>query len=155
MKIRTTRFGEMDIDPEATISTPGGLIGFPNEERYVLIRHSPDSPFFWFQAVDNPDLAFVIIDPALFKPDYQVPLPEALISALKADSPEEISVFVIVTIPRQDPQTMTANLLGPLVINTQARLGRQIVLDERQYSHRHPIMAGGREKTDPASPSRK
>jgi flagellar assembly factor FliW len=60
---------------------------------------------------------------------------------LEAASKEEISIFVIVTIPPGEPENMTANLLGPLVVNTQTRLARQLVLDERRYSHRYPILA--------------
>lgn len=140
MKILTSRFGEIEIEAGAVIDVPGGLIGFPKEERYLLIRHKPDSPFFWFQALDDPDLAFVIVDPAVFKPDYRVPCPPLLLSSIQATNVEEISFFVIVTIPRGNPQGMTANLLGPLVINTKTRLGKQLVLDESKYSHRHPIM---------------
>jgi len=58
VKIRTTRFGEIEVEDEAVISVPGGLIGFSDQERYVIIEHKPESPFFWFQAVDRPDLAF-------------------------------------------------------------------------------------------------
>ena len=140
MKIETSRFGEMEIDEKSIISVPGGLIGFPEQEQYVLIRHHPDSPFYWFQAVGNPELAFVIVDPAVFKPDYKFPTPKILLEALKAETPNDLSTFVIVTIPQGDPQGMTANLLGPVVVNTESRLARQLVLDDKHYSHRYPIM---------------
>ncbi|MBF0529576.1 MAG: flagellar assembly protein FliW, partial [Deltaproteobacteria bacterium] len=141
MKIQTSRFGEIEIDAGTIIEVPGGLIGFPEEQKYLLIRHKPDSPFYWFQALNDPDLAFVIVNPAVFKPDYQIPYPASLLTAMKASAPEDLSLFVIVTIPRGNPKGMTANLLGPLVVNTPARLGKQLVLDENKYSHRYPLMS--------------
>ncbi|MFH1140013.1 MAG: flagellar assembly protein FliW [Pseudomonadota bacterium] len=153
MKIQTSRFGELEIDEESVISIPGGLIGFPDQERYLILRHNPQSPFFWFQAVDRPDLAFVIVDPTVFKPDFDAPLPKALLLGLKASSPQEINTFVIVTIPPGKPEAMTANLLGPVVINTKTKLARQLVLDERQYSHCHPIMKAPAAAGKKASPS--
>ena len=140
MKIQTSRFGELEIDDSSVISITGGLIGFPEQERYIILRHNPQSPFFWFQAVERPDLAFVIVDPKVFKPDYDAPLPKALLAGLKASSPDDINIFVIVTIPQGKPEAMTANLLGPVVINSSSKLARQLVLDERLYSHCHPIM---------------
>lgn len=140
MKIATSRFGEIEVDSQSVIHMPGGMIGFPQAEQFVIIRHHPDSPFYWFQSVDQTDLAFVIVDPLNFKPDYQIPVSKHLLAEMKAQSRQELSVFVIVTIPTGQPEAMTANLLGPLVISTEARLARQLVLDEKHYSHRHPIM---------------
>ena len=141
VSIRTTRFGVIDVDPQTIITITGGLIGFPRDEQYVVVRHSEQSPFFWLQAVDSPDLAFVIVDPKVFKPDYKVTYPKSLFRSLGADGPSDLSVFVIVTIPPGQPQAMTANLLGPVVVNTKARLARQLVLDEKVYDHRHPIVS--------------
>lgn len=149
MKILTSRFGEVEVDLQAVINVAGGLIGFPDQKRYVIIRHKPESPFFWFQSTDRPELAFVIVDPLLFKPDYEVPLPELVLDELGAAGLEEIGVYVIVTIPPGRPQDMTANLLGPLVVNTKSRLARQLVLDEKAYSYQHPILTPGDEGSNP------
>lgn len=153
MQIQTSRFGLLDIDDQSIISIPGGLIGFPRHEQYVIIRHKPESPFYWFQATDREDLAFALVDPLLFKPDYQVPLSKPLMSELQADKPEDLGIFVIITIPPGRPEAMTANLLGPLIINIQKRLARQVVLDEQQYSHRHPIMSDRPPRPDSARTS--
>lgn len=145
MEITTTRFGIVNVDEGSVLRVPGGIIGFSDQQRYVIIEHKPGSPFYWFQALDRPELAFVIIDPLLFKPDYEVPLSTALLGELQVEDPAEVSIYVIVTIPQGRPREMTANLIGPLVINTRARVARQIVLDDEAYSLRHPLMnAAGR-----------
>jgi flagellar assembly factor FliW len=148
LQIETSRFGTIDVDESSVVDMAGGLIGFPEEEKYVLIRHNPESPFYWLQAVHDPDLAFVIVDPRMFKPDFDVPVGKKLLSEMKVDRKEELGLFVIVTIPRDNPENMTANLLGPLIINSEARLARQLVLDEKHYSHRFPIL-----KADQATPA--
>jgi flagellar assembly factor FliW len=84
-------------------------------------------------------LALVLVNPVLFKEDYNPALPESLYDELKAKS-GDISLFAIVTIPAGRPQDMTANLLGPLAINPASRLARQLVLDDSVYTHRQPII---------------
>jgi len=147
VKIATTRFGEIEIDRDAIISIPGGLIGFAGQEQYAVIRHDPKSPFFWLQSLDLPDLAFVIVDPFIFKPDYEVKLPQAVQDSLGLKTPADIKTYVLVTIPHGRPQNMTANLLGPLIVNLSARKARQIILDDSLYSHKHPMLARGEGKT--------
>jgi flagellar assembly factor FliW len=141
LKIQTTRFGEVEVEDQSIILVQGGIIGFARYERYMIIEHKSESPFFWLQAVDSPDLAFVIVDPCLFMPDYNLTLSAPILADLKAQESQEVAVHVLVTIPHGRPQEMTANLLGPLVINTQAKLARQIIVDDERYSHRHPIIS--------------
>ena len=57
---------------------------------------------------------------------------------LTADSPK--LVFAIVTVPRKNPRSMTANLLGPLVINPLTRQGKQVIVTDEHYTTRHSIM---------------
>lgn len=127
----------MDVPEESIITVLGGVIGFPDLIRYVLIQRPNDKPFYWLQCLDDPTLALVLVDPLLFKNDYQPILPQGLDEEL---GPGEISLFAIVTIPQGRPQEMTANLLGPLALNPTSRKARQLVLDDRLYTHRHPII---------------
>lgn len=132
----------MEIPEESVISILGGLIGFPNFVRYVLIQRPHDTPFYWLQCLDDPSLALVLINPVLFKADYDPILPPGLKEEL-GDAEGDITLFAIVTIPQGRPQDMTANLLGPLAMNPKTRKGRQIVLDDRLYTHRYPIIQSG------------
>lgn len=140
IKISTKRFGDMEFAEESVITVLGGIIGFPALLRYVLIQRPNDAPFYWLQSLDDPTMALVLVNPVLFKTDYDPALPEALFEELKAE-PGQITLFAIVTIPQGRPQDMTANLLGPLAINPTTRLARQLVLDDRLYTHRQPVMA--------------
>jgi len=72
LKIRTTRFGTIDVEEHKIINMPLGMLGFPNKRQFVMFPHKEDSPFFWFQSVDDPALAFVIASPFLVEPDYRL-----------------------------------------------------------------------------------
>ncbi len=140
IKINTKHFGEMEFSEDSVVTVIGGLIGLTSFQKYLIIRYQDDSPFYWLQCVENPELAMVMLDPHVFKPDYDPSIPQSLNQELDIQNPKEASIFVIITIPAGKPQEMTANLLGPLVINPRSRRAKQLVLDERLYSHRHRVI---------------
>ena len=152
VKFLTTRFGELDLPEERVILFPYGLIGLAGVRRFVLVDHPGGGPFQWLQAVDAPDLAFAVVDPRLFFRDYQVPVREEDLRTIGIHSVEEGVVVVILVVPR-DPRGITANLLGPILINTRGRLGRQLVLEVPGYGARHPLFPE-REGPDREEPGR-
>jgi flagellar assembly factor FliW len=140
LKIPTSRFGTIDIPEDQVIYVPSGLIGFPNQKRYVLVEHKKGSPFIWFQAVDDEDLAFVLMDPLLCEPAYEIQVNSEDRKTLELpDSCEGLQIRVTVNITPGDPLKITANLLGPVAINLPKKLAKQIVLHQSSYSTRHPI----------------
>ncbi len=142
MKIETTRFGTLEVSEEKIISMRQGLLGFQDRKRFCIFQHQEGSPFFWYQSLDDPALAFVITNPWLFKPDYQIDL-QAAVHAMEGDGESEdrpLECYVIVTIPQGQPEKMTANLVGPLVIDVKTCQAVQVVLPDDAYSHRHPLI---------------
>ena len=144
MKIETTRFGQIDIQAEKIIQMPHGIPGFPDQRQFVIFEHKQDSPFLWYQSVDEPALAFVITDPFVFKPDYSVDIPKVLKDlAWDPDTQlDQLQVYVIVNIPKGKPEEMTANLMGPLLVNQVTREAVQVVLTDGNHSPRVPLLAG-------------
>ncbi len=137
MEIETTRFGRLTVDDERIITFPRGLLGFPDHQRYALIQTSEENYFFWLQCVDQPALAFVVTDPTTFFKDYQVPVRGETQQDLDLTDPEFAQTFVICN---KVGEWLTGNLLGPIVVNAQNRLGQQIVLTERKWTTRQPLM---------------
>ncbi len=130
----------MDVKEESLLVFPSGILGFPDWTKYVLLDHDTDAPFKWLQCVETPELAFVILDPAYFHPDYHITITtDALIEIQKQDD-DELSVVTILTIPSDDPSAVTANLRGPLVMNHRTRLCKQLVLSE-DLPTRFPLFA--------------
>lgn len=144
MKIETSRFGTLDLAEDNVIHLPSGLFGFPDDKRYTLLEHKKGSPFVWLQSVDKGALAFVLMDPLLVTPDYEVQInPEDMKELQLTGAPDGIQTLVIVNITPGEKVQLTANLLGPIVINVRKKLGKQLVLSDSQYSLRHPIPSNG------------
>ena len=140
MNIQTSRFGPLEVDGERLITFEQGVLGFPNQKQYALIQTGEGSGFYWLQAVDRPELAFVVCDPRLFVPDYNVPVKADELERLGLKDFNKAQVFIIVN---KVGDVLTGNLQGPVVINVETRQARQLVLSDRRYSTRHPLMQTG------------
>ena len=137
MQINTSRFGEIAVDDTRVLHFPKGLLGFPGYQDYVLIEAGQDSYFWWLQSVDLPDLAFVVTDPSLFVPTYKVPLKAEQMAEMQMQSLEEAQVFVIVN--KRD-NVLSGNLQGPLIVHVTRRTGEQLVLSDRRFTTRVPLI---------------
>ncbi|MBV6459612.1 MAG: Flagellar assembly factor FliW [Fimbriimonadaceae bacterium] len=139
MTISTTRFGSIEFDDLDVVTFPTGILGFPDCRRFVLVAHKEDSPFRWLQSADNGSLAFLVVDPATFFPEYAPEMEgtDAAFLQLSEDSPR--LVYTMVTIPKGLPGSMTVNLAGPIVINADTRYAKQIVLTDEGYGTKHPV----------------
>jgi flagellar assembly factor FliW len=135
MKIRTTRFGEIEFPNEVVLTFPEGILGFPDYHRYVLLEHDLEhSPFKWLQSVEAPELAFIVLDPMMLVGDYPLHLDSDTCRMIQVSDPNQCAYMVILNIPKDEPIKMTANMKAPLVVNATARLGRQVVLSSQAYS---------------------
>lgn len=137
MIIRTSRFGQLEVDQDRLIVFEDGILGFPKQQRYALVQTGEGSGFYWLQSVDTEELAFVVCDPRLFVADYQVPVKKEELQAIGVDSPDDAQVFIIVN---KVGDLLTGNFQGPLVVNVKNRGARQLVLSDKRYSTRHPLM---------------
>jgi flagellar assembly factor FliW len=141
MKMRTTRFGEIDVPEDEVLVFPEGLLGFPALHRYLLLPNPKGGPFLWLQSLEDAGIAFVVVDPADFFPDYKVGVRPEDVEPIRLSDAAQGRVVVILTVPG-DPREITANLQGPLVLNVKERLGRQVVLGDPGLTTRHKLMAG-------------
>ncbi len=133
-KISTTRFGDIEVAEDRIISFTKPILGFEGSRHFVLLDHAPDSPFKWLQSIDDAELAFVVTHPKLFGMEFEFTLSDDAVVEMEIENGEDVLVLTIVNIPQDDPTKMTANLLGPLVINQHSLIGMQIVLNESSYS---------------------
>lgn len=138
MKCISSRFGTFDVKEETVLRFPSGLLGFPDQHRYVILDHDTDAPFKWLQSMDEPELAFVIIDPALFHSSYRLEFTREALEEVEGGEGEEMTLAVILTIPSDDPGRVTANLRGPLLMNPRTRLCKQLVLSD-EFPTRYPL----------------
>ncbi len=121
---------------------PFGMLGFPDKKKFIILQHQENSPFFWYQSVDDPTLAFVITDPFLFKPDYEIDLEGALkeMSWNGDGKNDNLELYIVVNIPKGLPHKMTGNLIGPILINNKVHQAVQIVISDSPYTHKFPLI---------------
>ncbi len=133
----SSRFGEMQVPTASIIDVPAGIIGFPHATRYVMLEHK--YPVSWLHAVDDPNLAFVVIDGFEIGQqfDFKPPLNDKDCD-FKDD--DEYAILIVVTV-RPDPRLTTANLKAPIFVNMRNRRGVQVIFDDPRYSTRFPLGA--------------
>ncbi len=139
MKVATKAYGLIDVDERQKLIFPQGLFGFEELRDYLLLD-AERQPFYWLQSMDEEDVAFILVNPFLFRPDYEVNISNEELAGIGIRSPEKALIFSIVTIP-PDGSPMTANLQGPLIINRDTRMGKQAVLSDDRWKTKHDIMA--------------
>ena len=137
MIVETSRFGQLEVDETRLITFLEGILGFPEQHEYALIQTGEGSGFYWLQAVDTPELAFVVTDPRLFVAEYKVPVKQDDLQTIGLADANDAQVFVIVN---KLGDLLTGNFQGPVVVNVQNRQARQLVLSDKRYSTRHPLM---------------
>ena len=138
MRITTKAFGDIEIDERQVLYFPNGIIGFEQLKDYAFLD-AAQQPFYWLQSLDDAEIAFILIDPHIFRPNYSPDVAEEDIEELSLESAEDLLVFAIVTIP-EDQNRMTANLQGPLLFNRKTRRGRQSISLNQNWQLKHFIL---------------
>jgi flagellar assembly factor FliW len=145
--IQTERFGELTVPETDILHFPEGLLGFGDRKEFILVQEAAYAPFLWLQSADDPHLSFVVVDPLTFVPDYKVEVKPAEVKSLELEDIDKARVLVIVVV-RDDPDQITANLQGPLIINPEKGTGKQIVLLNDRYHTRHYILREAEQATE-------
>ena len=137
MKVTTNRFGKLDVKKEELFHLKEGLMGFESLRDFFIVDPGDQTLILWFQSLDNPEVAFPVIEPKIFQPSYSLKLLPQEMQSLELKDNDYI-VFCVLTIPRQVTE-MSANLKAPIVINNKTRQGRQIVLQDSKLNIRYQI----------------
>ena len=121
----TSRFGTLEVSEDKVISFPLGMLGFPHIKRYVLLDYE-DTPVKWLQAVDDPDVAFIVMEPNLLAKDCTITLDGSMRQTLQLENEEDLALLAIV---RVENGKVLANLKGPLLFNSRLKIGIQAVIE--------------------------
>jgi flagellar assembly factor FliW len=117
---------------------PMGILGFEQMKEYLLIANPAEEPFRWLRVKNNGSLAFVVIEPFLVAPDYHPDIPQLDVEFLGLTAPTDAALFNIVTL--HGPNRATVNLKGPIVINRNTGVGKQVIIaNAAEYSVQHPL----------------
>lgn len=148
MKIQTTRFGEIEVDENFVFNFTLPILGYNEEEQFVMIESKEASLFKWIQSTHTPDLAFPATRPSFFGIDYTFELPDEAEDALDVKSAEDLIVLNIAKIPSDNPRKTTVNLLAPIVFNVNNNKAGQVVLNGTGFDVTHPLFNDEEPKKD-------
>lgn len=138
MVIKTTRFGQVELNSEDVLTFHEGLLGFQDLRQFVLLDDPNDDIFAWLQSCELPSIAFPVLEPEIFGHKYSVNLNRTDMESLKMQAGQAPAFLNIITIP-DDPTQMTANIKAPIVINLEQKIARQCVLQDNNLAIKEPI----------------
>lgn len=131
----SSRFGTLEIDADAVIEFPAGLIGLGGA-RYALVATSADAPFAWLHSIEDPDVALPVTNPWLHFADYSVELSDADTARIGAEDPSGVDVWVTVR-AAAEPSGFSCNLRAPIVVWNGR--GHQVINEAQDAPVRAPL----------------
>ena len=138
--LTSPRFGTIEFEQLDVVTISDGVLGFPDCNQFLILQHKEGSPFRWLQSLNMPEIAFLVVEPNHFVPDYALQVHPSQLESIGLTDPATSLVYTIVTIPRGNPEGMTLNLAGPIVINVANNQARQLVLDDPKWPLKYPAI---------------
>lgn len=138
-KVYTSRFGEIEVDEKKIVHFKDGIPAFEDEHEFIILPYEEDSPYYFMQSLKSPDLAFLLTIPFLFFPDYAFEIDDETVRELSIKNHEAVFYYSMITIPNGSIRYMTANLLAPVVLNSENMQAKQVVLEKSNYTTKHRL----------------
>lgn len=138
MKIPTAYMGEITIDPSEILKFERGIPGFEDETSFVLLPLEENSIFHILQSTKTESLAFILSTPYAHVSDYNFDLDEPTVKALEIKNENEVAVFAIISL-KDTLANSTVNLKAPIILNTNNKKAKQVILDNDNFAIRHKL----------------
>lgn len=141
MKLATALPTHSQTQDALQIEMPCGLIGLGALKRFTLSPVVGSWPFLRLSSEGSDPVHFLAMEAGQVIPAYQVELGDEEAEALTLQDEQNAMVINLVTVHSSEPQYVTVNLIGPVVINRQTGIGRQvIILNSERYSTMHALV---------------
>ena len=137
MKTVRTRFGDVEYHPDKTILFPKGLLGFESLREFMVMPAENEDPLICLQSLEDPQVAFLMVDPQRYFPEYRIDLGEKEAGVLGLGQDDDYCLLTMITV-LQD-QSVTLNLVAPVLYAPRTQRALQIVLENTEYSVRTPL----------------
>ena len=138
-KIKTDRFGEIEISEDQITHFKEGIPAFEDEHEFVILPYEEGSPYYFMQSVKSAELAFILTVPFIFFADYTIEIDDETIRKLNIKNQDSVEIYTLLTVPNGSVRYMTANLLAPIVLNGDNMQAKQIILDKSNYKTKHRL----------------
>jgi flagellar assembly factor FliW len=141
----STKFGQVSIDRSSVLTFPHGLPGFERSREFGLVEVEEESPFLRLLSLEEPRLGFVLVDPTVVWPEYDPAITEDDMGGLEVTELSQVAIYCVVTLS-DAPDQVTANLKGPICINTEKLLAKQLILVADRYHTKHALLTAPQEQ---------
>lgn len=139
MIVESLRFGQLDVPDDKVITMARPILGFEHLVSFCLVDIEALRPFLWFQSLEDASVAFLVANPLLFHPGYRIEVNPQEIAELDVGDVSLVETYCIVTVP-DNPRLISANLQGPILVNPETNLAKQLVLVNSPYRVRHFLL---------------
>ncbi|HCR16779.1 MAG TPA: flagellar assembly protein FliW [Candidatus Latescibacteria bacterium] len=139
IRFKHVRFEEQEVSRERVIEFPDGVPGFEQFKSFAVFSNPESEPFQWLLSIENEQLGFVVINPLMIWAEYDPRISREDLKSLEVDDPEDVVIYTIVTLT-DDPMGVTANLSGPILLNSANMKARQLALLDDRYTTKHKIL---------------
>jgi len=139
MVFNSTRLGQFEVPADRIITMARPILGFEKLTEFCLVEVDAVAPFLWLHSTEDPAVAFLVVNPLVFFPDYRIEINSQEIAELNVSGVKDVETYVIATVP-EDFRKMSINLQGPILVNTANRLAKQLVLVNSDYQVKQFIM---------------
>ncbi|MCF8030964.1 MAG: flagellar assembly protein FliW [Desulfohalobiaceae bacterium] len=137
MKTVRTRFGDVDYHPDKTVLFPKGLLGFESLREFMVMPTASDDPLVCLQSLEDSRVAFLLVDPRRYFPEYGISLGGQEAQVLGMGREEDHCTLTMITV--HSDQSVTLNLVAPVIYVPRTQRAVQIVLENTEYSVRTPL----------------
>ena len=124
------------------IRLPVGMMGLPEATEFELLSSEARQPIMWLRSLGPKRLSFPVVEPGPLVGDYVLELSDADAEFLEIKSADDNPlVLTVLTVKSLNPQRVTVNLVGPIIINRRTLIGKQVVLaNYERYSVEHVLI---------------
>ena len=150
MLIESLKLGTLEIPDDKVIHLQKPILGFERLTEFCLVEVDDLRPFLWLQAVEEPSVAFLVVNPTIFFPNYRIEVNPQELAELRIERVEKVETYVILT-AHANPENTSVNLQGPILINTDNNRAKQLVLVNSDYQVRQRLIDVALEVDEPVA----
>jgi flagellar assembly factor FliW len=136
MEFETKYHGNIEVNAEEVILFEKGIPGFEENKKFILLPLDKENPFLILQSLEEKELSFVVIEPFSFYPSYDFELSDSVVEKLQLNEKNDVLVVNLLSVKEPFEET-TVNLQAPVIVNKHKKLGRQVILNDPNYTTRH------------------
>lgn len=131
-----------DLTEVPVIDLAHPLPGFPDDDRFALVRLDEEGVLFGFRSLAGSGPDFVVVPPGRFHPEYAPEIADQVVDDLEIATADDVLLFAVVR-PGPTLAETTINLRAPIVLNTITQRACQVILEDADLPVAAPLLGAG------------